>query len=73
MAANRSCINFPNACRALWAVEPVELVDEVELSEVEFAPEFGGWRFDGEGIDIPIWLSACMMLHINVSLPPEFE
>jgi len=43
-------------------VEPVEAVDEVELSEVEFALQFTGWPFEGEGIEIPTWLRACMML-----------
>jgi len=72
MAENRSCINFLNACRA-FRVESVELVDEVELSEVEFTPQFGGWPFGGEGMEIPIWLNACIMLCINVSFPPEFD
>ena len=32
MAENRSCMNFLNACRALWveSVEPVEFVDVVD-------------------------------------------
>jgi hypothetical protein len=71
-AENRSCINFLNACRGLW-VESVEIVDAAELSEVEFALQFGGWPFVGEGIEIPTWLNACMMLCINESLPPEFD
>ena len=33
MAANRSCINFPNACRALWAVEPVEPVGFADVAD----------------------------------------
>jgi hypothetical protein len=40
-AENRSCMNFPNACRALW-VESVEPVDDLELSEAEFSRQFGG-------------------------------
>jgi hypothetical protein len=68
----RSCMNFLNACRALW-VESVALVDEAEVPEVEFALQFGGWPFDGEGNEIPIWLNACMMLCISLSLPPEFD
>lgn len=71
-ASNRSCINFPNACRALW-VESVEAVDEVELSGVEFPLQFAGWPFDAEGIEIPIWLNACMMLCISVLFPPAFD
>jgi hypothetical protein len=72
MAANRSCINFPSACRGS-SVELVELVDEVELSEVEFPLEFGGGPLGGGGIESPIWLNACMMLCINVSFAPEFD
>jgi hypothetical protein len=73
-AENRSCINFATACWGSWvelveSVDEVVPVEEVELSEVEFALEFGG----GEGIEIPIWLNASMMLCINVSFPPESE
>ena len=60
MAENRSCINFPKACRGS-VVEPVEsvddeaeLVDEVEPSEEEFAPESGGGPLGGAGMEIPI-------------------
>jgi hypothetical protein len=69
-AENRSCINFLNACRGFWAesVELVGFVDVAELAEVEFELQFGG-----EGIEIPIWLNASMMLCINVSCPPEFD
>ena len=71
-AANRSCISFASACPGSW-VESVELVDEVELSEVELLLPSGGGPLGGEGIEIPIWLSAPMMLCINVSSPPEFD
>jgi hypothetical protein len=69
MAEKRSCINFLNACRAWW-VESVEFSDEEELPEV--ALEFVDWPSCGEGIEIPIWLNACMMLCIRLSFPPEF-
>jgi hypothetical protein len=69
IAENRSCINFPNACRTFR----MESVDEVELSDAEFALQFGTWPFGGEGIGIPIWLNVSMMLCINVSFPPEFD
>jgi hypothetical protein len=45
IAANRSRINFPSACPRPWpcpSVDWVELVDEVELSEVKFAFQFDG-------------------------------
>jgi hypothetical protein len=74
-AEKRSCMNCPIACRGSWvevveSVDEAELVEEVEPSEVEFALEFGGGPFGGGGIEIPIWLNACMMLCINVSFPP---
>ena len=39
-AEERSCISFLTACRAS-RVESVEPVDEVELSELDFALQFG--------------------------------
>jgi hypothetical protein len=51
------------------SVDEVEPVEEVELSEVEFALEFDG----GEGIEIPIWLNASMMLSSNVSFSSESD
>lgn len=77
-ASNRSCINLPSACPGSW-VELVELVDEVEeveepeLSEVELPLPSGGGPLGGGGIEIPIWLSAPMMLCISVSFPPDVD
>ena len=51
-------------------MEPVASVEEVEPLAVEFVFELGGWPLGGAGMDIPIWLSASMMLCINLSLPP---
>ena len=48
------------------------MADEVGPVEVGFSPAFGGSPFDEEGIEIPIWLNACMMLCINLLFPPEF-
>jgi hypothetical protein len=69
-AANKSCISFASACPASW-VELVELVDEVEPSEVELPLPSGGGPLGGGGIESPIWLSAPMMLCISVSSPPD--
>ena len=68
-AENRSCINFLNAWRA-FCTEPIELADEEDLSEVVF--QLGGWPPGSEGIEIPIWLNACMMLCISLSFPLEY-
>ncbi len=86
-AANRSCINFLNACRMLRGdsvvpVDEVELVeevdsvvpvDEVEPVEVAFAFQFGCGPFGEKGVEMPIWSNACMMLCINVLFPPDFD
>jgi hypothetical protein len=77
-ASNRSCINLPSACPGSW-VELVELIDEVEeaeelgLPEVELPLPSGGGPLGGGGIEIPIWLSAPMMLCINVLSPPDVD
>ncbi len=69
-AEKRSCMNFPIACRRSW-VEVVDPVDELELSEVEFwGPPCGG-PLGGVGMDIPIWLNACMMSCNSLSFPPR--
>ena len=78
MAANRSCISFASACPGSWVVlvelvDDVELVDEVELSEVELLLPSGGEPLGGGGIEIPISLSAPMMLCINVSSLVDFD
>ena len=78
IAANRSCMNFPSAIRESWveSVEPVDVelvddvlsVEEVEPPEVEEELELGGGPLGGDGMEIPIWLNASMMLCIKLSL-----
>ena len=71
-AWNRSCTNFLNACR-VCLVESVVLLEETELVEVGFSLQFAGGLFDEKGIEIPIWLNACMMLCINELFPSDFD
>ncbi len=71
-------MNFPIAFRGS-SVEAVELVDEVEVveavepSEVVLALMFGGGPLGGDGMEIPIWLNACMMLCIKLLFPPSCD